>query len=164
MFAKVPRIITSWLPRREPYELKSPGSTPFSINHSPAGLAFLIAPAGEMWSVVTESPRTARTRAPSIGSTSAGSVVHVLEKRRLAHVRRVRPRVAVAVGRIEALPALVALEDVGVALLEHLLADCFGDGVLDLLGRRPDVLQEDVLAIRALAERLLEDVDVHPSG
>ena len=73
MLAKVPRIITSWLPRREPYELKSPGSTPCSISHCPAGLSFLIAPAGEMWSVVIESPSTASTRAPSIGSTGSGS-------------------------------------------------------------------------------------------
>ena len=71
--ANVPRIITSWLPRREPYELKSRGSTPLSISHRPAGESFLIAPAGEMWSVVTLSPRTASTRAPVIGSTGAGS-------------------------------------------------------------------------------------------
>ena len=31
MLAKVPRIMTSWLPRREPNELKSRRSTPFSI-------------------------------------------------------------------------------------------------------------------------------------
>ena len=71
--AKVPRIITSWLPRRDPYELKSRGSTPFSISQRPAGLSFLIAPAGEMWSVVTLSPSTASTRAPVIGSIAGGS-------------------------------------------------------------------------------------------
>ena len=37
MFANVPRIITSWLPRRDPYELKSFGATPCSIRYSPAG-------------------------------------------------------------------------------------------------------------------------------
>ena len=31
MFANVPRIITSWLPRRDPYELKSRRSTPCSV-------------------------------------------------------------------------------------------------------------------------------------
>ena len=71
--AKVPRIITSWLPRREPYELKSRTSTPFSISQRPAGLSFLIAPAGEMWSVVTESPSTASTRAAVTGFTGSGS-------------------------------------------------------------------------------------------
>ena len=29
--ANVPRIMTSWLPRRDPYELKSFGATPWSI-------------------------------------------------------------------------------------------------------------------------------------
>ncbi len=73
MFAKVPRIITSWLPRRDPYELKSRGSTPCSIRYSPAGESFLIAPAGEMWSVVTLSPSTASTFAPLISSKPSGA-------------------------------------------------------------------------------------------
>ena len=38
-----------------------------------AGLPFLIAPAGEMWSVVTESPSLASTRAPWMSLTGAGS-------------------------------------------------------------------------------------------
>src|SRR5699024_11410078 len=61
IFANVPRNITSWLPRLEPYELKSRGETPCSINHLPAGVSLPIAPAGEMWSVVTESPNFANT-------------------------------------------------------------------------------------------------------
>ena len=48
MFANVPRIITSWLPRRAPYELKSAGATPFEIRYLPAGLSAGIEPAGEM--------------------------------------------------------------------------------------------------------------------
>ena len=66
MLANVPRTITSWLPRREPYELKSATSTPCSIRYVPAGLCTLIEPAGEMWSVVMLSPSTASTRAPLI--------------------------------------------------------------------------------------------------
>jgi len=73
MFANVPRIITSWLPRREPYELKSRGATPCSCRYSPAGPSRLIEPAGEMWSVVTLSPSLASTRAPSMSPTSPGS-------------------------------------------------------------------------------------------
>ena len=73
MFANVPRIITSWLPRREPYELNSRGSTPCSIRYCPPGESFLIAPAGEMWSVVTLSPSTAIARAPSICSKPSGA-------------------------------------------------------------------------------------------
>ena len=39
----------------------------------PAGLSFLIAPAGLMWSVVTESPSLSSTRAPSMSVTGSGS-------------------------------------------------------------------------------------------
>ena len=75
MLANVPRIITSWWPRRAPYELNSSGPTPCAWSHWPAGDAGAIEPAGEMWSVVTESPRTARTRAPSMSPTGAASSV-----------------------------------------------------------------------------------------
>ncbi len=73
MLAKVPRIITSWLPRREPKELKSRASTWFSLRYTAAGPPFLIDPAGEMWSVVTLSPSTASTRALWMSSTGTGS-------------------------------------------------------------------------------------------
>src|SRR4029453_7069898 len=73
MFANVPRIITSWLPRREPYELKSRRSTPCSARYRPAGESGLIELAGEMWSVVTESPSLARTRAPEMSDTGSGA-------------------------------------------------------------------------------------------
>ena len=39
----------------------------------PAGESFLIAPAGLMWSVVTESPSLSSTRAPSMSATGSGS-------------------------------------------------------------------------------------------
>src|ERR1700731_777459 len=70
--ANVPRTITSWLPRREPYELKSLGDTPCSCRYFPAGLLALIEPAGEIWSVVTLWPSFASTRAPVISFTAAG--------------------------------------------------------------------------------------------
>src|SRR5919199_1718583 len=75
MLAKVPRIITSWLPRRAPYELKSRVFTPCSMSHFPAGLDAGIDPAGEMWSVVIESPSIASTRAPRMGCTPGASRV-----------------------------------------------------------------------------------------
>ena len=75
MLANVPRIITSWWPRRAPYELNSSGATLRSWSQSPAGDQGAIEPAGLMWSVVTESPRTARTRAPTMSVTGAGSHV-----------------------------------------------------------------------------------------
>ncbi len=73
MLANVPRIMTSWLPRREPYELNSCRATPCSARYLPAGESGLIELAGEMWSVVTESPSLASTRAPEMSPTGAGS-------------------------------------------------------------------------------------------
>ena len=73
MFANVPRTITSWLPRRAPYELNSRCSTPWSNNQRPAGPSGWITPAGEMWSVVIESPNTASVRMPVMSVRSCGS-------------------------------------------------------------------------------------------
>src|SRR3954454_21015493 len=73
MLANVPRIITSWLPRRDPYELNSCRGTPWSARYLPAGESGLIELAGEMWSVVTESPSLASTRAPEMSATGVGS-------------------------------------------------------------------------------------------
>ena len=69
----MPRTITSWFPRREPYELKSLRSTPCSTRYRPAGDSGLIEPAGEMWSVVTESPSETRQRASWMSSTVPAS-------------------------------------------------------------------------------------------
>src|SRR6202035_266879 len=72
MFAKVPRTITSWFPRRAPYELKSATAQPVFWRYSPAGELGLMLPAGLMWSVVTESPKIARARAPDRSFTLPG--------------------------------------------------------------------------------------------
>ena len=69
--------MTSWLPRRDPYELKSALETPCSISHLPAGEFSLIDPAGEMWSVVIESPKMPSARAPlTPGSSGLGLSVN----------------------------------------------------------------------------------------
>ena len=52
--------------------MKSVRSIPCSAKYLPAGESALIFPAGEMWSVVTESPRTASTRAPEMSVTGVG--------------------------------------------------------------------------------------------
>ena len=46
---------------------------PFSARYLAAGEFLAIDPAGEMWSVVTESPRLRRTRASTIGLISGNS-------------------------------------------------------------------------------------------
>ena len=86
----------------------------------------------------------------------------VLEERRAADVGRVvLPRVAVALRHLERVPLLAAVEHLAVGLLEHLGAHGLLDDAADLLGGRPDVVQEDVVAVGVLAERLVEQVDVH---
>jgi hypothetical protein len=93
-------------------------------------------------------------RSGDVGDRS-GRHTHALEVRRLADVGRVLvPGEGVALGGLQALPALVAGEDVGVVLLEQLAREDRADGGLDILGRGPDVLEEDVIAGLVLAERL----------
>jgi hypothetical protein len=60
--------------------LKFLGSTPFSMRYCPAGILEGMAPAGEMWSVVTESPTLTSTRAPSMSLRSSGSGLMPLKK------------------------------------------------------------------------------------
>ena len=100
----------------------------------PAGESFLIAPAGEMWSVVTESPSFSSTRAPSMSSTGSGSSRHAVEVRRACGRRsspRPRRRCRRRASRSD-LPPLVAGEDVGVVVGEHVRGDRRGDDLLDL--------------------------------
>ncbi|MCY1226296.1 hypothetical protein D9M72_385230 [compost metagenome] len=47
-------------------------STPFASRYWPAGVSDLKEPAGEMWSVVTESPSLSSTRAPVMSVTGSG--------------------------------------------------------------------------------------------
>ena len=49
--------------------------TPCSVRNLPAGESPLMLPAGEMWSVVTLSPSTARQRAPLMGWIGCTSMV-----------------------------------------------------------------------------------------
>ena len=65
-FPNVPRVITWSFPRRDPKLLNILTGTPRLSRYSPAGDAALICPAGEIWSVVTESPTLQSTRTLSI--------------------------------------------------------------------------------------------------
>lgn len=67
ILAKVPLAMIKSLPLLDPYELKSFLSMPLSFKNLPAGELTEIFPAGEIWSVVIESPNTARIFAFSIG-------------------------------------------------------------------------------------------------
>ena len=74
------------------------------------------------------------------------------------------PGVEVAVGRLDPGPAGVALEHVGVVLLEHFRADRPGDEVADFLVAGPDVAQEHRIAVAVVAQRFVGQVDVDRAG
>ncbi len=90
---------------------------------------------------------------------------HAVEVGRVLDVGRgCVPLVQRAIGRGDGVPARVALEHVGVVLLEHLRADGGGDGVADFLVARPDVAQIHRLPIAAGAQRLGGEVDIGGAG
>ncbi|CRR97126.1 hypothetical protein PAERUG_P5_London_26_VIM_2_01_09_03357 [Pseudomonas aeruginosa] len=73
------------------------------------------------------------------------------------------PLVGVRLRHLDRLPFLVAGEDLGVLLVEHLGVDLL-DRLGDFLLARPDVLQVDRLAVLAGAQRFLAEVDPHAAG
>ena len=88
-----------------------------------------------------------------------------LEIRRVGDIgRAVVPGIGLAALDLDALPVFVALEDVGIAFGEHGRGDAFLLDVGDLFRGRPDVLQEDILALLVLTDRILRDVDPHRAG
>ena len=115
----------------------------------------MIEPAGEMWSVVTESPSATRQRAPAMSSTGVRLGRHAVEVRRPPDVGRRRiPGEELALGNGQRAPRLVAGEDVGVRRAEHLLADRACDRLAAPRPARARCREEDVLAVRAVADRL----------
>lgn len=79
IFAKVPRAIIRSLPLLAPYELKSFFYIPFDVKYLPAGEFIDMLPAGDIWSVVIESPNIAKIWAFCIGG-SLGRSGEMLEK------------------------------------------------------------------------------------
>jgi hypothetical protein len=85
--------------------------------------------------------------------------LHAFEVRRVLHVGRAHvPLVGVARHRLDLAPVGVALEHVGILLLEDCRGDILLDESVDLLRRRPDVLQVNRLAVLAGADRL--DIEI----
>src|SRR6478609_774706 len=122
---------------------------PCSARYLPAGLSFLMAPAGLMWSVVTESPSLSSTRAPEMSATGSGS------SGMPSKYGGFRTYVESS-SQANVLPSGVAGEHVGVVVGEHVGGDRSRDHVLDLRGRRPDVLHEHVVAVLVLTQRVVE--------
>ena len=117
MLANVPRTITRSLPRREPKELKSFLVTPCSTKKRPAGPSTGISPAGEMWSVVTESPSMRQDARAVDLADGAGSRSEADEERRLLNVSRgFLPSVKRAAGHGNGVPGGIAVPGILVTL------------------------------------------------
>ena len=83
-----------------------------------------MAPAGEMWSVVTESPTISSTRASRMSDGWPVASAEPVEVGRLADVGGgLLPGEGGAARHLEPFPELVALEDLAVLLPEELLLD-----------------------------------------
>jgi len=90
---------------------------------------------------------------------------HALEERRPGNVGRASiPFVPIARRDRQCPPALITLEDAGVRPAEQLRADRIADDGPDLLGRRPQVGQEDRLPVVVDADRLRGEIHVDPAG
>src|SRR5690606_13363950 len=90
---------------------------------------------------------------------------HALEVGRVLDIGGgIVPGVQLALRGLDAVPAAVTLEHVGVVLLEHLRADGGGDDVAHFLVARPDVAQVHRLAVAAGAQRFGGQVDVGGAG
>ena len=96
--------------------------------------AALIEPAGEMWSVVIESPEQRQHAWPLDVGDRRRRHRHALEIGRVLHIGRAGvPLIGLAAVDGDALPVLVALEHVGVARAEHFGVTCLRDDLGDLL-------------------------------
>ena len=101
---------------------------------------------------------------PSIPPASAASSSCLRGTSACGCTWNLRPRVLVALGHRQLLPVLVALEDVAIAVPEHLGVDGALHRLLQLLLGRPDVFQKHGLAGLILAERLRREIFRNPSG
>ena len=95
----------------------------------------------------------------------AGFRTQALEEGRLAHVGRLRIPVIDRPGRRRhPLPVLIAIEDALVFPREHLDLQRGADRLIDLRGRRPEFLQEDLLPVPVGSQRIGCQVAADISG
>ena len=123
-------------------------------------------PAGEMWSVVTESPKMPSGRASTISVMWPGSMREVREEGRLLDVGALLvPGVGLAGRAGDVVPRRILLGEVAVESCGRLRAErraCVS--VLTSCERGPDVLEVNRLAVLAGAERLRVEVDIDAAG
>ena len=131
----------------------------------PPGCPGAMEPAGEMWSVVTESPRTARTRAPRMSPGGAGSVVEALEEGRLLHVGGVGvPRVRAPPRAPPSPPGLGPLQRRLVLLPEHLGPQAAAGSAATSSAEGQRSLRYTGRPSARVAQRFAGQIDVHRAG
>ena len=124
-------------------------------------------PAGEMWSVVTLSPKMPSARAPLISSISPGFKLKLREERRLLNVSALRvPFVNVAGARRNFVPLRILRGEIAIKLAENFRLQRRLHLVANFLQRRPEVLQENRLAVLspARAVRWLRSMSTRPAS
>ena len=90
---------------------------------------------------------------------------HAVEVGRLAHVGRGGVPFKRRTGRSrQRAPALVTVEDASVLMIEHACFDRRIDRRLHFCGIRPNVFQVHVVAVRADAESVFLEIEVHRTG
>ncbi len=86
----------------------------------PGGEVFLMLPAGEMWSVVTLSPKMPRGRAPLISAMRPGCSAEIVEERRLLDVGALLvPLIDLAGAGGDFVPLRILRGEIAVELAEH---------------------------------------------
>ena len=150
MLPNVPRIMTSWWPRRAPYELNSSGGDAVLLEPRPGGSG-RVDRAGRRDVVGRDRVAEDGQDAGALDVAQRRRVGReAVEERRPGDVRRgVVPGVAVAGRDRQRPPPVVALEDDGVRPAEQLRIDRFADDGADLGRLRPDVGEEDRLRRRS---------------
>ncbi len=126
--------MTSWWPRRAPYELNSSGE------HGQDARTLDVAQVGRFATHARQERRSGDIRGVDI------------------------PDVAVPRGDRQGSPAVVALEDRRIRSLEERRIDGIGDHLADLGGGRPQVDEIDRPAVAILPERLGGEVEIDASG
>ena len=74
------------------------------------------------------------------------------------------PGVEIAFGNGQSAPVLVAGENVGIFFAEHFAGYGGAHGCFHFVGRRPDIAEINRLARFVVAERFVDDIEIHATG
>ena len=88
----------------------------------------------------------------------------VLEERRLLDIRAVGiPPVEISILSGDSVPHHIPLEDVAIPFGEHLRLEGLRDCIRNFLLAWPDLLQIDIIPVRILTDRFLDQIHIDPA-